>query len=528
MLKGYYSFVLHAHLPFVRHPEYENFLEENWLFEAISETYLPLLRVFQKLEQDKVEFRLTLSISPTLAFMLNDKLLTERYIGHLEKLIELAEKEVYRTKGEPRFNKLANMYLNLFKQNRADFVDLYKKDILSGFKQFEEKGYIELITCSATHCFLPNIENYPHSVGVQIKIATDTHEKLFGKKPGGIWLPECGYYPGVEKYLKQNGIRFFFTDTHGILFAEKKPKYGIYAPIYCNNKVAAFGRDPASSWAVWSQDDGYPSDYLYREYYRDIGFDLPIDYIRPYIHEGDLRINTGIKYYAITGSTMQKNPYNNEKALEKVIEHADNFVYNRCKQIEQLAALMDRKPIIVSPFDAELFGHWWFEGPNWIEHMIRNMQAEKDRIKMVTPSDYLEIYDSNQVSTPAFSSWGNNGFSEVWLNKSNDWIYRHIHKAAERMLELAYKVPDAQGLEKRALNQAVRELLLAQASDWAFIMKTGTTVPYAVKRIKQHIFNFNKIYEFILTGNVEEKLLSELENKNNIFPDIDYSIFLSI
>ena len=392
-------------------------------------------------------------------------------------------------------------------------------------KEFQDKGYLELITCSATHCFLPHIENYPENVEAQIKVAVLSHERIFGKKPKGIWLPECGYYPGVENHLKKNNITYFFTDTHGILFAERKPKYGVYGPLYCNNLVAAFGREPASSWAVWSAEDGYPGDFVYREYYRDIGYDLPIDYIRPYIHEGDLRIDTGIKYYAITGSTDEKKPYNREKAIEKVKEHADNFVYNRCNRIKKLNSLMDRPPVIVTPFDAELFGHWWFEGPEWIEALIRKMDKEKNTIKMVTPSDYLSLHSSNQVATPSFSSWGNNGYAEVWLEESNDWIYKHIHKAAERMSELVHHFPTAKGTVKRALNQAARELLLAQSSDWAFIMKTGTTVPYAVKRTREHICNFTTIYQSLLKQKINEDWLVTIEKKNNIFPDISYTVF---
>lgn len=525
MAKGYFTLVLHAHLPFVRHPEYKHFLEENWLFEAISETYLPLLRVFHRLEKDSIPFRLTLSISSTLAAMLSDELLQNRYISHIRRLVELTEKEKKRTQNEPEFNKLATMYCDIFTQNYEDFTGLYNNNILKGIKYFQEKGYLELITCSATHCFLPFIENYPQNVEAQIRLAVLSHEKIFKQKPGGIWLPECGYYPGVENHLKNNSINYFFTDTHGILFAERKPKYGIYAPVCCNNLVAAFGREPASSWAVWSSEDGYPGDYQYREYYRDIGYDLPLDYIRPYIHEGDLRIDTGIKYYAITGSTDEKKPYNREKALDRVKEHAENFVYMRCKRIEKLESLMDRPPVIVTPFDAELFGHWWFEGPEWIESVIRNIAAEKNTIKMITPSDYLEIHQSNQVSTPSFSSWGNNGYAEVWLEESNDWIYRHIHAATQRMIELAHHFPAAQGKVKRALNQAARELLLAQSSDWAFIMKTGTTVPYAVKRTQEHIYNFTTLYNSLLNGEIDEEWLDSIEYKNNIFPDISYLVF---
>jgi 1,4-alpha-glucan branching enzyme len=369
------------------------------------------------------------------------------------------------------------------------------------------------------------MQNYPDVVDSQLRIAIEAHTRIFGKKPAGMWIPECGYFPGLEHYLKRYGVEYFFTDTHAILFAERVPKYGVYAPLCCGNSVATFGRDPRSSWAVWSPDSGYPADFAYREFYRDIGYDLPINYIRPYIQAHDLRIDTGIKYYAITGPTKEKQPYVRSVALAKVKEHAENFVYMRVKQTEQLSPLMDRPPIIVTPFDAELFGHWWYEGPDWIEQTLRMLYEERDKIELATPSDYLSVHGINQVATPSFSSWGNNGYAEVWLEKSNDWIYRHLHTCAERMSVLVKKYPIAEGENKRALNQALREILLAQSSDWAFIMKTGTTVPYAVTRTKEHVSNFNTLYTGLLEGKLDEKWLSGIEKKNNIFPNLDYRIY---
>ncbi len=525
MEKGYICFVLHAHLPFVRHPKHESFLEENWLFEAISETYLPLLRVFNRLRNDCIPFRITISVSPTLSAMLTDPLLQERYISHLGKMIELADKELVRTSDNPDFHQNALMYKKLFEQNLSDFTDLYKKNILKGIYCLEKEGYLELITSAATHSFFPLYEEYPKAVEAQIRTAVKSHIKMFGKEPSGLWLPECGYYPGLENHLKNNNLDFFFTAAHGILFADKRSKYGVYAPLKCPNGVSAFGRDIPSSEAVWSDETGYPGDFSYRDFYRDIGFDLPLDYIGPYIQDNDIRINTGFKYYAVTGKTDDKRVYTIGDAVKKAEEHAENFIYSRKQQIEKLSGLMDRPPLIVSPYDAELFGHWWFEGPMWIEFLIRKLHSDCDDISMVTPGEYLAEYPDNEEGVPSFSSWGNQGYAEVWLDGKNDWIYRHIHKAIERMQELVERFPDETGLKRRVLNQAVREVLLSQASDWPFIMKTGTTVPYAEKRIKEHIFNFNKIYEALCRNTVKTEWLTRIEKKNNVFPDIDYMMF---
>lgn len=524
MEKGYLALVLHAHLPYVHHPEFPDFLEEDWLYEAITETYIPLLRIFDNLTHDGINFRITISLSPPLVSMFKNDLLQRRYIQKIEHLIELAEKEVDRTKWLPQFHEVALMYLEHFRYCRWFFVEKNRCDLSNSFKELQETGNLELITCGATHGFLPLMLNEA-AVKAQIKLAVDYHHRVFGKKPRGIWLPECGYQPGVDQYVQEQGLRFFFTDAHGVLHASPRPKYGNFAPIYCPSGVAVFGRDLESSKQVWSANEGYPGDYDYREFYRDIGFDLEYEYIQPYLPSSGVRVPLGIKYHRITGPTLDKQPYNIWRAREKAAVHAGNFMFNREKQIEYLNQIIDRKPVIVSPYDAELFGHWWFEGPIWLDFLIRKITYDQQTIGLITPSDYLEIYPKNQVATPSMSSWGYKGFNEVWLEGSNDWIYRHLHKIADRMVELAQSYPNAEGDLKRALNQAARELLLLQSSDWAFIMKTGTMVEYAIKRTKNHINRFNNLYDQIKYNRIDSGYLHRLEERDDIFPNIDYKIY---
>lgn len=520
MIKGYLCFVLHAHLPYVRHPEYEHFLEERWFYEAITETYVPLIDIFDELVQENIPFRLTFSVSPPLISMLSDSLLQERYIRHLNKLIELVEKETERTAGSV-FHPVAIMYRDRLYRIRHIFIDKYQCNLINAFRKFQHLGRLELITSAATHGFLPLLMTQPEVVRAQVGMAVDLFTKYFGTAPPGIWLPECAYAHGIDNFLKEFGIKYFFTDTHGVLFASHRPRYGIYAPIYCPSGVAVFGRDPESSKQVWSSTEGYPGDFDYREYYRDIGHDLDYDYIYPYIHPDGIRVNTGIKYYRITGKGHHKEHYNRENALRKADIHAGNFLFNREHQICHLCSLMDRAPIIVAPYDAELFGHWWFEGPDWLKSVLRKVHYDFDMIETVTPGDYLKKYQCNQVALPCPSTWGNNGYNEVWLCRKNDWIYRHLHIAGDRMVELAELYPFVHGRLQRAIRQAARELLLAQSSDWAFIMNTGTMIDYAIRRTKQHIHNFLTLYNQVLARNVDEGLLVDLEYKNNIFQDIN-------
>jgi len=524
-MTGYWMLVLHSHLPFIKHPEYEYFLEEHWLYEAISECYLPLLMQLETLQKENINVKLTVSLTPTLCEMLSDNMLKERYEKYLQKMITLSKKEIDRTKAEPEFNKTAEFYLERFTTLLNYFRTNLDRNILAGYKKFQEKGILEIITCAATHGFLPFMAHFSKGVKAQIEIAVNNYQKHFNQKPAGIWLPECAYYQGLETILSEYGIKYFFTDTHGILYSKPRPKYGVYAPVYTKTGTAAFARDFHSSKQVWSSKEGYPGDFNYRDFYRDIGYDLDMEYIKPYISPDGARVFTGIKYYKITGKSDHKEPYVRGNAINKVSEHARHFVSERSKQIQELAPLMDRAPLICSPYDAELFGHWWFEGPEFLANTFRYMNND-NTIEPVTPSEYLKKYRTNQVVNVNPSSWGDKGYYEVWLNGGNDWIYRHLDYAVKKISDLARKYNETSDSDKkRILNQMARELLLAQSSDWAFLITTGTATEYALKRTKEHLHNFLRLEQMLNTG-VDERFLAKCETKNSIFQEISYTSFL--
>jgi 1,4-alpha-glucan branching enzyme len=522
---GYLALVLHAHLPFVRHPEHEDFLEENWLYEALTETYIPLLQVMERLVKDKIDFRLTLSITPTLVSMLADPLLQHRCSRRLERLLELAEKEIRRNRHDPGLSAVAVMYRRRLQGAFDLFVNRYGRDIIGGFIRLQNLGKVEIIASAATHAFLPLFSVNEAAVRAQVRIGLDNFRDFFGQEPQGFWLPECGFFPGVDKILVEEGIRYSIVETHGITRARPKPKYGVYAPVLCPSGMAVFGRDPESSKQVWSSLEGYPGDYDYREFYRDIAYDLDLDYLGPYIHPDGIRVDTGFKYYRITGKTGRKEVYIPAHAEKKTEIHAGNFLFNREREIENFSSVMDRKPLVVAPYDAELFGHWWFEGPLWLDRLIRKIHGGQKTVRLITLSEYLEEYPINQISHPSASSWGNKGFSETWCNGSNDWALRHLHQSASFMEKLAANHPRPRGLMRRALNQAARELLLAQASDWPFMINSGAMAEYAAGRIKTHLLRFLRLKAEIEEGKVDEDRLSAVESQDNIFPHIDYRVF---
>jgi 1,4-alpha-glucan branching enzyme len=534
MIKGYWMPVLHSHLPFVKHPEYDYFLEEHWLFEAISETYIPLLMAMNRMVDEKIEFRLTLSVTPPLCEMLSDPYLTEQFKKYIHKLIELSKKECIRLGSDKDNLKVAEFYLNRFETTIKFFEGFLDSNVLNGYRFFYEQGLIDIITCGATHGFLPVLRVNKRAVEVQVELAAQTHNKYFNKRPEGIWLPECAYYEGLDEILKQNGIKYFFLDSHGLTKGMPSPKHGVYAPVYTVNGVAAFARDPESSRQVWSSKAGYPGDPVYRDFYRDIGFDLDFEYIKPYISPDGKRVYTGIKYFSITGGEAEeKKIYDPEVAHAKTKSHAWHFYSERLKQFDLLSGAMDRPPMVVSPYDAELFGHWWFEGPEFLYNIFREA-SQNDQLKAVTPIEYLSQHPNNQVIAPCPSSWGEDGYYSVWLNEGNDWIYRHLHYMADTLEKLANEYKHsldedtvANIIKRRALNQLARELLLAQSSDWAFLVTQETAVEYSTKRTKEHISNFNRLLKDFLSTGVDEKFLEWLETKNSIFEDIDFKIYSS-
>jgi len=522
--KGYLLLVLHAHLPYIRHPEHEHHLEESWLYEAIIESYLPLIGVFEDLLNDSIDFGITLSLTPTLLEMLSDPLLMARFQRYLDSRIDLAEKEVFRTRNDLGLAPLARMYHQHFLSTRHLFADTYGKNLISAFRALSQTRKVELITSAATHAYLPLHMAEPSTIRTQIGLGVSSFQRHLGERPAGIWLPECGYAPGLDIYAKESGIDYLFLESHGLLNAAPKPAKSIYRPVRTPAGLLVFGRDAESSRQVWSSQGGYPGDADYRDFYRDIGFDLDYAYVKPYL-PGGIRTFTGIKYFRVTGKTDSKDFYDRERALRKAAFHAEHFMQAREEQVLLLRDMLGTRPVITAAYDAELFGHWWHEGPDWLRFVLRNPSIEKRHFRFITPSEYAAANHEHETVSPSASSWGRGGHSGVWLDPSNSWIYKHLKKAAGTMTVLSKQHGTATGLLERALNQALRELLIAQASDWPFMMSTGNAVQFAEKTFKEHMNNFFALSRDICSGEIREAHLTALEKKNAIFRDIDFRVF---
>jgi len=524
-MPGDLALVLHAHLPFVRHPEHDEFLEEDWLFEAITETYIPLVGMMERLSTDGVPFRLAMSITPPLCAMLRDELLQTRYLQHLERTIDLAEREIERNREQAELQELVRFYRDLLLETRRRFRDEWQCDLLSAFRKLHQAGVLEIIASAATHAVLPLLVNSPEAQRAQVLIGRDVFRQTFGAEPSGFWLPECAYSPGLEKILQEANLRWFLLDAHGLRFARPRPRNSVYTPCFTSAGPAAFARDPESSRQVWSAKSGYPGDPAYRDFYRDVGFDLSPEQLFPGPATKTPRF-TGLKYHRITGGDEEKEFYDRAWAEAAAQAHADHFLESRRQQLRELRALMP-DPIIVMPFDAELFGHWWYEGPLFLERFIRQVAAHSNELQLVTPSDYLARHATQEIVAPAASSWGEKGYWSVWLDESNAWIYPHLHATARRMANIARTFADSStALEERVLKQLARELLLAQSSDWAFLIKTGTAKHYATTRTADHVTRFNQLHDQLKGGSVDEAFLSDCETRDNLFPNLAWRYYL--
>ncbi|HEX8072528.1 MAG TPA: 1,4-alpha-glucan branching protein domain-containing protein [Pyrinomonadaceae bacterium] len=530
MQTGFFSLILHAHLPFVRHPEHAEFFEEDWLYEAITEVYLPLAATLARLADEGARPRLTVNLSPTLCEMLTDQLLRTRYTRHLDNLLALAEKELVRTTREqPQFHHAARMYDEALRNTARLWHDVIRHDLVGAFGALQRAGVVELITCGATHGFLPLIST-EQARRAQIQIAVANYEKHFRTRPRGIWLPECAYAAGVDSLLAEAGLEYFFADAHAVLYGTPRPRYGVFAPVRCPAGPAVFARDMETSQQVWSSIIGYPGDPEYREFYRDVGWDAPYEYLRPHLHADGARRPLGLKYYRVTSREVpleHKQPYVPERARGRARVHAEHFVSERIKQAARLReTLGGHAPLIVSPYDAELFGHWWYEGPQFLDFVFQELHARRDALAVVTPGDYLDLRPHLQAQRLSPSSWGADGYYRVWLNEGNAWMYPHQRAAETRMTALATRFPaPPDELTRRALNQAARELLLAEASDWAFQIYQGTTVEYATRRFRAHIRRFNALADQLERGQLDAEQLGEVEHRDNLFPELDYRVY---
>ncbi len=557
---GAFTFVLHSHLPYARMAGRWPHGEE-WLHEAASETYVPLLNALYDLREEGVPFHLTIGLTPILVEQLADRDVIDHLDAYLDEKIEKARGDIARFEGAEQPNLhmayLARWYTEWFENVKRSFDVRYRRDIVGAFKQLQDEGYVEIVTCAATHAYLPLLSR-DSSIYGQIKTGVEAHKQHFGRAPRAIWLPECAYRPayidetgrtrpGIEHFLQEIGLGLFFSETHTIEggqpvgvaagdaigpYGEIKRRYVIpmraaipprpastFLPYYVSDTaagaqaaqhsgVAVIGRDNRTGMQVWSAEWGYPGDYDYREFHKRDGI-------------------SGLQYWRVSGARVDlgfKDEYHPDWALHKVGEHARHFAWLVADRLKQYHQQTGNFGLIASNYDTELFGHWWFEGIVWIQQVLR-LLAEDPAVELVCASDFIERHPPTQVLHLPESSWGMGGNHWTWDNHDTHWMWAPIHAAEARMEALVAKFPLPSPGEKAVLNQAARELLLLQSSDWPFLVTTGQAREYAIRRFTRHVERFEALAASLETGRPDRQLADELYEVDKIYPEIDYRWF---
>ncbi|MBA2849453.1 DUF1957 domain-containing protein [Thermosulfuriphilus ammonigenes] len=509
---------LHAHLPYIRRRivygqagywQPMGYPEE-WFHEALVDTYIPLIDRLESLVAEGVDFKLSMDISPALSNMMRCPLLQEEFLRYIEGLINLARAEIERTlREEPHYTHAAWVHLERFEKAREIFLR-WEGDLTRAFRSLQDRGYLEISTCAATHAFLPFYLSHKEAIYAQVETAIRDYEETFGRLPVGIWLPECAYHPGIEEILDHFGLRYFFSETHTVLLADSPVEFGYHAPVYIRgSNVAVFPRDPETGKQVWSGEEGYPGDP---------------DYLEFHIKGGPLRYNR-----VTDRRSQQKEPYNRDWALAKAASHAQHFMEGRNFRFEYVHGWFWKKPLTVATYDAELFGHHWFEGPDFLYFLLKKIYHNQNQTELITPADYLARYPTNQDVFPATSSWGDKGTFDKWMYGSVSWMYRHIHQAIAAAREMAEAPEVDDEYSRRLLAQASREVLWAMNSDLAFVISNG----HFIDRMKEFFFealeNFwwlRDLFEsYRKHGHRDEGALRLLEISRPIFPRINPRCF---
>jgi 1,4-alpha-glucan branching enzyme len=545
---GAFTFVLHSHIPYTRQAGRWPHGEE-WVHEAASETYIPLLNHLNDFQEAGIPAKITLELTPILVEQLADEDIQHNLVTYLDFQVAAAEKDIDRFAdlNEPHFEYLAGYYLEWYRNIKRDFIERYQGNLIPAFRKLQDVGLIEIATSAATHGYLPLLDT-DESINLQLEAGINSYQNHFGRSPRAIWLPECAYRPGyvaddgrtrpgIEEFLKRHDLKLFFTETHmieggrpvGIAAGEAIGPYGAvtrrylvpfseiepevpattYLPYYVSDPdVTVIGRNNKTGLQVWSAEWGYPGEFDYRDFHKKDGI-------------------SGMRYWRVTGSRVdlaEKQAYHPDWAAFKVEQHADNYT----QLVERLAEDFNKETgeygFISANYDTELFGHWWFEGVDWLAGVLKQL-AISETVELTTASTFLEENPPQTVLNLPEGSWGAGGNHFVWDNTDTHWVWPIIHGAESRMKAAVEQHEDASEIEGKVLNQAARELLLLQSSDWPFLITTGQAKEYAIQRFQQHVGRFDDLLDSLEKGSPDAELADQIWEKDKVFPDIDFRWF---
>ena len=522
----YISIVIIGHHPFVCPSLNGDFSEEERdFFEALSETWLPFLNLLELLEKEEIPFRLGLVLSPSLCGLFQDNRLMERYLQYLDKRIDFGKKELKRCAVNEEMKILADHYYNQDCSRKTLLADQYNMDILGAFNDFQKNGRLEFIISSATNAYLPFYASMGEAVRAQIETAIIHYRKYFGKIPTGFWLPELGWTTELGNYLCEYGFNYTITDTHALVMGNPPAETGHFFPVKTSSGLAVFGRDSTAVQDLQKQINA--DSAIYRSCH-DAGFELSARALKNFLGEGNSRCSTGYRYWS--GSIDKKHQsYNQEAAFKCAETAAKTFLDLRLSRLEAASQHIEN-PISICTFNADIILRNWYEGKVFLETLVKEINR-KNNLTLCTPSDYLSEIRGTAIQTmdPGYSSGLSNGYAELLLDASNDWIYRHIFRSIERMIEMTERFSGDTGLKERALNQAARELLFAQSTDWAkalnpqYQCRVGRD--HAEQELEGALRNFTTIYEALGSSHISTEWLTALERKHSFLPYINHHVF---
>ncbi|MGE5415604.1 MAG: 1,4-alpha-glucan branching protein domain-containing protein [Acidobacteriota bacterium] len=503
--------VLHSHLPYVKRQGRWPF-GEVWLFEAIAETYIPFIQSWSRLMRDGLTAPLTISLSPTLLEQVSSEYVQEQFIEYLkhQEHAAIADERYYRAQGQLEYASLAADYQRFYQEVRRDFITEFDCDLLGVISRMRQHVPLEILATAATHAYLPLIRD-KKSLQRQIETGVETFTRRLGVKPDGFWLPECGYYQGLEDILIDQGVKFFFVDSHAIeggkppqifsdmeVFTEddievfQETGLSTYRPYRIKDKpIAVFGRNAMVSYQVWSKEYGYPGDAVYREFHKQSP-------------------RSGLKYWKVSdrnSGSSAKTVYSRGEAQNKLRSQAGHFI-NVLDDVAGEAVKMGfQDPLIVACYDTELFGHWWWEGVDWLEEVMRRLN-QHGNIKMELPSTILQGQDRFAGAQVFESSWGVGGKHMGWDNKETVWMWDTIYQAQQDF----EAIEDSSGsdLIDLAVKLARNELMLMESSDWFFMVTNNHTRDYAMKRFFDHYARFARMVEMVKLNRFDEQSVAWL------------------
>ena len=522
MIKKTLLFIFHAHVPYIRHTDENEPLEATQFYEMLSYGLLPFLRMCSRLTADAVPFKCALVISPLLCEMLKSSFCKERYGIYLDRHIVFAQQELKRAIGTPR-EALVRQYLEFLTLNREDFHTRYKKDILTGINSFAAKGCIELIATSATPCFFPFYQDMPEALTAQIEQGLSSFREDFAVAPAGFWLPLMGYDTGLDRIIKSYGLDYTVLDSQSFLFADRPPVNGIFSAAMGESGLSFLGKDSAAYADIAHPETGF---YLHPDYLdtdKDAGFEFDEESLSSLFDVKKGRCATGFCYHRRAGGG-----YDPAAGALQAEKDAERFLANRNEVLTAVAGLLDTDsdPLCsVSVLPLRFLGKTWMEGMRWLESVFRKL-AQLHDMHCALPSEYLKKVRRIQSINPFYASNLPSGYADELVNSSNDWMFPRIQKATERMIDLAERFSNDQGLKERTLNMAAKELLLAQSTDWPLMADAQTSAEYAAAQCEEHLATFTDVYESLGSGTVSTDRLIKREKEYPIFSDMNYRFFI--